>query len=77
MSLKIGDVVFIAAPLPYLKTSDSMPMLRPPDLVSIEEPGTIVGLRPKEVAEVRFRRGTFLIPFDRLVKREIQERGEV
>ena len=73
MSLKIGDVVFIAAPMPYLKTSDPMPMLRPPDLVSIEEPGMVVGLRPKEVAEVRFRRGTFLIPFDRLGKKDAQE----
>ena len=39
-----------------------MPMLRPPDLVSSEEIGEIVGLNGVETLIVRFRRGTFLIP---------------
>ncbi len=68
MEFSIGDKVFIRLPLTYLKTADPMPMLRPPDLVSSEESGEIVGLRPMEIAEVRFRRGTFLIPTDRLQK---------
>ena len=53
-------------PLAFLKTVDSRPMLRPPDLVSIEEVGEIVGLRSKGLAEVKFRRGTFLITYDKL-----------
>ena len=71
MEFSLGDKVSLIMPVSYLKSADTMPMLRPPDLVSIEEQGLIVGLRPKEVAEVRFRRGTFLIPYDRLVKREV------
>ncbi len=66
MELNIGDSVSIGAPLPYLKTAEPMPMLRPPDLVSPEEIGVVVGLRPMGVAEVRFRRGVFLIPIERL-----------
>ena len=62
MDLSIGDKVFLIVPLPYLKTADPMPMLRPPDLVSSEEIGEIVALIGPETAKVRFRRGTFLIP---------------
>ena len=62
MNFKVGDQVCLKAPLPYLKTADPMPMLRPPDLVSSEEIGEIVGLNGVETLIVRFRRGTFLIP---------------
>ena len=62
MEFSIGDKVFLIVPLPYLKTADPMPMLRPPDLVSSEEIGEIVGLNGVETLIVRFRRGTFLIP---------------
>ena len=67
MEFSIGDQVFLASALPYLKTADPMPMLRPPDLVSMEEIGEIVELRVQDTAAVRFRRGVFLLPFDRLV----------
>ena len=43
-----------------------MPMLRPSDLVGSDESGSVVALHPLEIAAVRFRRGTFLIPIDRL-----------
>ncbi len=66
MTLKIGDKVFLTVPQKYLKTSDPMPMLRPPDLVSLDETGEIVSLRPLGVAEVRFRMGTFLLALDHL-----------
>ncbi|WP_320664357.1 NAD(P)H dehydrogenase assembly family protein [Prochlorococcus sp. MIT 1223] len=66
MDLFIGAKVFIKSSLPYLKTTDPMPMLRPPDLVTVEELGEVIGLRAKEIAEVKFRRGTFLIPFEKL-----------
>ena len=66
MSLKIGDKVFLKVSQPYLKTSEPMPMLRPPDLVSFAETGEIVALRPLGMAEVRFRMGTFLLSLDHL-----------
>ena len=68
MDFSIGDKVSLVMPQSYLKTADPMPMLRPPDLVSSGEVGEIVGLQAMNTAEVRFRRGTFLIPMDRLEK---------
>ncbi len=62
MSFKLGDKVFLGVSQSYLKTNDPMPMLRPPDLVSFDEVGSIVGLLPLNILEVRFRRGTFLLP---------------
>jgi hypothetical protein len=66
MTAAIGDCVQLRRPLPYLKTADPMPMLRPADLVSTEETGELVGMRPLNTGVVRFRRGTFLIPLDQL-----------
>ena len=50
----------------YLKTADAISMLRPPDLVSLDEVGVIIGIRPNNLLEVKFRRGNFLIPSERL-----------
>ena len=36
MKFEINDKVKLIAPVSYLKTSDNMPMLRPPDLVAID-----------------------------------------
>ena len=72
MNLEIGDTVLLKAPLSYLKTADPMPMLRPPDLVSPEEPGQIVAIKTMGIVVVRFRRGTFLIPIDRLTKSSVK-----
>tara|TARA_B100001059_G_scaffold125094_1_gene125100 strand:- start:119 stop:346 length:228 start_codon:yes stop_codon:yes gene_type:complete len=66
MTVSIGDQVRLISPMPYLKTADPMPMLRPSDLVGSDESGSVVALHPLEIAAVRFRRGTFLIPIDRL-----------
>ena len=63
----IGDKMRLKQSLPYLKTADPMPMLRPPDLISSGEIGEVVGLHPLDVLAVRFRRGTFLIAEDRLI----------
>tara|TARA_B100000700_G_C14792608_1_gene736627 strand:+ start:330 stop:545 length:216 start_codon:yes stop_codon:yes gene_type:complete len=68
MNFNIGDKVYLIKPLPYLKTADPMPMLRPPDLVSPEEIGDLVALEAFEMAKVRFRKGTFLIPLKELAK---------
>ncbi len=66
MAFNIGDKVSLKAPLPYLKTSDPMPMLRPSELVSQDEVGEIVEIRSKADVVVRFRRGSFLVSSDRL-----------
>ena len=66
MKFSIGEKVSLQVPLPYLKTADSMSMLRPPDLVSLDEVWLIIGIRPNDLLEVKFRRGNFLIPSERL-----------
>ncbi len=68
MDFKIGDEVSLSCAVPYLKTAEPMPMLRPPDLVSLDETGVIVGLRTAGTVEVRFRRGNFLLSVDQLKK---------
>ena len=70
MEFSIGDKVFLKIPSSYLKTADPMPMLRPPDLVAQDEIGEIVAIRSRDIVEVHFRRGTFLIPTARLGKKE-------
>ena len=71
MNLKINQKVKLIAPLPYLKTSENMPMLRPPDLVAIDEIGEVLSLKSPETVEVKFRRGKFLIDIDKLEKVDI------
>ena len=66
MNFSVGDKVSLEVPLPYLKTADSISMLRPPDLVSLDEVGEIIGIRQNDLLEVKFRRGNFLIPSERL-----------
>tara|TARA_B100000131_G_C17660814_1_gene428121 strand:- start:281 stop:496 length:216 start_codon:yes stop_codon:yes gene_type:complete len=66
MNLQIRDKVKLIMPLPYLKTSNNMPMLRPPDLVAIDEIGEITSLVSPSTVEVKFRRGSFLIDRDKL-----------
>ena len=67
MKFSVGEKVSLQVPLPYLKTADSISMLRPPDLVSLDEIGVIIGVRPNDLLEVKFRRGKFLIPSERLM----------
>ena len=71
MALKINQKVKLIAPLPYLKTSENMPMLRPPDLVAIDEIGEVLSLKTPDTVEVKFRRGKFLIDIDKLEKIDI------
>ena len=66
MKLSVGEKVSLKVPLPYLKTADPISMLRPPDLVSLDEVGVIIGIRANDLLEVKFRRGNFLIPSERL-----------
>ena len=68
MKFEIKDRVRLIAPVSYLKTSDNMPMLRPPDLVAIDEIGEIVSIKSVNTVEVKFRRGSFLIDIDKIEK---------
>ena len=68
MKFKIKDKVKLIAPVSYLKTSDNMPMLRPPDLVAIDEIGIILSIKSPDIVEVKFRRGSFLIEIDKIEK---------
>ena len=68
MNFEIKDKVKLIAPVSYLKTSDNMPMLRPPDLVAIDEIGEIISIKSLETVEVKFRRGNFLIDIDKIEK---------
>ena len=68
MKFEINDKVKLIAPVSYLKTSDNMPMLRPPDLVAIDEVGEILSIKTPETVEVKFRRGSFLIDVDKIEK---------
>ena len=43
-------------------------MLRPPDLVAIDEVGEIISLRSPNTVEIKFRRGSFLIDTDKIEK---------
>ena len=68
MKFNIKDKVKLIMPLSYLKTSDNMPMLRPPDLVDIDEIGEIVSIKTPSTVEIKFRRGSFLIDTDKIEK---------
>ena len=68
MKFNIKDKVRLIVPLPYLKTSDNMPMLRPPDLVAIDEVGEIISIKTPSTVEIKFRRGSFLIDTDKIEK---------
>ena len=68
MDFKVRDKVKLKIPLSYLKTSDNMPMLRPPDLVAIDEVGEIISIKSPETVEIKFRRGSFLIDTDKIEK---------
>ena len=68
MQFNIKDKVKLTVPLSYLKTSENMPMLRPPDLVDIDEVGEIVSVKSPATVEIKFRRGSFLIDTDKIEK---------
>ena len=68
MKFAIKDKVKLITPVSYLKTSDNMPMLRPHDLVSIDEIGEILSIKSLDTVEVKFRRGCFLIDIDKIEK---------
>jgi len=68
MKFEIKDKVKLIAPVSYLKTSDKIPKLRPPDLVAIDEIGEILSIKSPDTVEVKFRRGSFLIDIEKIEK---------
>ena len=68
MKFEIRDKVKLIMPVSYLKTSENMPMLRPPDLVAIDEVGEILSIKSPETVEVKFRRGCFLMDINKIEK---------
>jgi len=59
--LRVGHQVRLIVQPAYFKTADPMPMLRPPDLVSLGEKGRVLERRPAGYWSVRFERGVFLV----------------
>ena len=68
MKFDVKDKVKLIMPVTFLKTSDHMPMLRPPDLVAIDEVGEILSIISQDTVEVKFRRGSFLMDVDKIEK---------
>ncbi|MDG2990690.1 DUF3148 domain-containing protein [Candidatus Synechococcus calcipolaris G9] len=57
----IGDRVHLVALPTYVKTAEPMPMLRPPNVLTLGEEGIILGREPGDYWVVRLERGTFLL----------------
>ena len=57
----IGQKVKLVVQPPYVKTAESMPILRPPNVVRLGEVGTILGRKPGNYWAVRFEKGAYLM----------------
>jgi Protein of unknown function (DUF3148) len=57
----VGDRVRVTTLPPYVKTADTMPMLRPPSVIQLGEEGIVMDRRPGGFWGVRFARGMFLM----------------
>ncbi len=62
----IGNTVRLTKALPYVKTAEAKPMLRPGNLVAVTEEGTIMSCHPANVWGVKFSSGTFLMDAENL-----------
>jgi Protein of unknown function (DUF3148) len=60
-SFNVGDRVRVVALPPYVKTAEPMPMLRPPNVISLGEEGVVLDQRPGDFWGIRFARGAFLL----------------
>ncbi len=61
IELKTGDRVCLVALPAYFKTAEPVPMLRPPNVVQLNEEGVILGREPGDSWRVRFSRGAYLV----------------
>ncbi len=64
----IGDRVCLETAPPYLKTADTMPMLRPGDIIPVGAQGVIVQQKPGSYWAVKFEQGVFLVDSTYLAK---------
>jgi hypothetical protein len=61
IELKTGDRVRLVGLPAYFKTAEPVPMLRPPNVVQLDEEGVILGREPGDSWRVRFSRGAYLV----------------
>lgn len=57
----IGQRVRVVTLPSYIKTADSMPMLRPPSAISVGEIGIILARQPGDTWSIRFTKGAYLL----------------
>jgi len=72
----IGSKVRVLALPPYIKTAESMPMLRPPDIIHIGEEGIVLDRRPGGYWGIRFANGSFLLDSQYLESTENHTQSE-
>ncbi|MCS6781847.1 MAG: DUF3148 domain-containing protein [Gloeomargarita sp. SKYBB_i_bin120] len=58
---RIGQRVRIVRLPAYVKTAEPMPMLRPPQVISVGEEGVILAYHPGGDWSVRCQRGAYLL----------------
>ncbi|MEM1281014.1 MAG: DUF3148 domain-containing protein [Cyanobacteria bacterium P01_H01_bin.152] len=71
-SFTIGDRVCLATAPPYIKTADTMPMLRPGDLLPVGSIGIIREQKSGNTWAVKFDQGSFLLDDQYLEKAEVE-----
>jgi hypothetical protein len=64
--VRVGANVRVVSLPPYIKTAEPMPMLRPSNLLTIGQLGTITARQPGGYWAVKFDRGSFLLEADYL-----------
>jgi hypothetical protein len=57
----IGEKVRVVALPDYVKTADTMPMLRPPSVIAIGQEGIVISRNPGNTWSIRFDNGSFLL----------------
>ena len=61
LTFSIGDRVRVISLPTYIKTADPMPMLRPPNVLSVGEEGVVLGRKPGNYWSIRFAKAAFLL----------------
>ncbi len=57
----IGQKVRVVAMPPYVKTAEPMPVLRPANVIAIDDEGVVIDRRPGNYWGIRFAKGAFLL----------------
>ncbi|WP_218082341.1 regulatory protein SipA [Anthocerotibacter panamensis] len=57
----IGQTVQLTKLPPYVKTAETMPMLRPPSVLAVGEQGIVLDRKPGGYWAVRFSGGAYLL----------------